>query len=298
MRIEHVPPNSNKQALIRIEGLAEPLTLVHVTDSHMNETDKREGGAILEQSYREYAFDALETRTNFNRVLDYANELSADCMILTGDIVNGATAKNLHFLEERLTSLRSPFLYTPGNHDWEYPGEAWGEGTRQSQYAKFNRLTEGNPAYQSKTIGGVRLITIDNSTYQFSEDQLDFVKRELALGLPTLFFMHIPIYIPSLLGEVLQNFNSPIMIAGEGWDAQRMEEWKVEPASESTLTLYRLLWDNPFKNIVGVFCGHVHFAHQDPFGQGSYQYVTQAGFSGGYRVIRLLPLEALEEVDS
>lgn len=91
-----------------------------------------------------------------------------------------------------------------------------GRGTRQAQYAKFNRYTEGNPACQSKTIGGVLLITLDNSTYQFTEDQVEFVKRQLALGLPTLIFMHIPIYIPSLLGDVLLNFNSPIMIAGEG----------------------------------------------------------------------------------
>ncbi|MEC0204697.1 metallophosphoesterase [Paenibacillus lautus] len=84
-------------------------------------------------------------------MLDYANELSADCIILTGDIVNGATVNNLDYLEERLNSLRSSYLYTPGNHDWEYPGEPWGEGTRQAQYAKFNRYAEGNPAYQSKT---------------------------------------------------------------------------------------------------------------------------------------------------
>ncbi|THF74812.1 metallophosphoesterase family protein [Cohnella fermenti] len=290
MKVEHLRANSDKQAVIRIEGLREPVSLLHVTDSHINETDISDGAEVLAQSYTEYSFDALDTRTRLNRTLSYANELAVDGVVLTGDIVNGATANNLLYLEERLGTLNAPYLYTLGNHDWEYPGEPWGESTRQKHYPKFGPLTGGTPGCQAKEIGGTLLLALDNSTYQITEEQLEWTLRELERGLPTLLFMHIPLYIPSLLGDVMSEWKSPIMMAAQGWDPECRRQWQVEPDAPSTTAFYRTLMDDPYHNVVGVFCGHIHFAHRDPFGRSACQYVAQAGFAGGYRVIRLLPL--------
>ncbi|OUS77098.1 hypothetical protein B1748_08050 [Paenibacillus sp. MY03] len=290
MKFEHVWTANEKQALIRVEGLARPTVLFHITDSHMQETDDRDGIEIWAESVRQYSFDALETRTQFNRALDYANELAVDHVVLTGDIINGATLNNLDYLDNRLQTLRSPYLYTPGNHDWEYPFEPWSEAARSSQYAKFDRFTNANPSYQSTEVNGINLVAIDNSTYQITGDQLDFMERQLAKELPTLLFMHIPIYIPSLLEDVMREWRSPIMMAAEGWDAKLMAEWMIEEPRAATIDFYRILMDNPYANLIGLFCGHIHFAHRDAFGRGTYQYVTKAGFSGGYRTIRLLPM--------
>lgn len=289
MKFDHLRTNNETQAVIRVEGLSAPLVLMHVTDTHMNETDAEEGSKVFGASYAEYSFDALNTRTHFNRLLEYANDLNADGVILTGDIVNGATVKNLLYLEQRLATLKAPYLYTPGNHDWEYPGEPWGEPTRQKHYAKFERITAGNPGGQALEIGGMLLVTLDNSTYQISQEQLAWAQRELARGLPTLLFMHIPIYIPTLLGDVLREWEAPIMMAAEGWTREQLEKWQVEPPSPSTLAFYRLIWDDPYENVAGLFCGHIHFSHRDPFGRNACQYVTRAAFVGGYRIIRLLP---------
>ncbi|MBB6674059.1 metallophosphoesterase family protein [Cohnella nanjingensis] len=291
MRFEHIPTPGDKQAVIRIAGLSAPVTLLHVTDSHMNETDGREGADVLAESYRQYSFDALAARTHFDRALAYARELSVDGVALTGDLFNGATANNLDHLAAKLQSLGIPWLYTLGNHDWEFPGFPWCESTRQAQYPKFERLTGGNPACSAREIQGVLLLAVDNSTYQITEEQLAFVQRMLARGLPTLLFMHIPLYIPSLLSDVMREWRAPIMMAAEGWDDRLMMDWQVEKATDATLAYVRLLRDNRHRNLIGLFCGHVHFAHRDAFGRGSCQYVTQAGFSGGYRVIRLLPAE-------
>lgn len=289
MKIEHISVIGDMQAVIRIEGLSRPVTLLHATDSHMNVTDAREGLEVLAGSISSYVFDALGTANYFDRTLVYANELSVDAVLLTGDIINGATANNLEYLYSRLQTLRAPYLYSPGNHDWEYPGEPWGESTRLAQYGKFNRLTGGNPACGAIDIGGVCLIAVDNSTYQVNPQQLEFVRTALERGLPTLFFYHIPLFVPSLLKDVMRDWGSPIMVAAEGWEAEQMKRWQVEPPSDSTLDFCRLLRENPYGNIVGSFCGHVHFPHRDALGTNHFQYVTQAGFAGGYRVIRLLP---------
>lgn len=295
MKIEHLDVIGDKQALIRIEGLTCPITLLHLTDSHMNRTDAQEGLQVLADSISSYGFDPLGTSCHFDRVLAYANELAVDGVLLTGDMINGATANNLAYLHSRLQRLQAPHLYTLGNHDWEYPGEPWGEATRQAQYGKFNRLTGGNPACNAIALGGVNLVAVDNSTYQVSPQQLEFVRNELQRGLPTLFFYHIPLYVPSLLKDVLSDWGSPIMMAAEGWETGQIEKWQVEPPSDSTLRFCELLRENPYGNMVGSFCGHIHFAHRDAIGENSYQYVTQAGFAGGYRIIRLLPLDGSTE---
>ncbi|MDI4643435.1 metallophosphoesterase family protein [Cohnella hashimotonis] len=295
MRYEHVRTNSDRQTIIRVAGLPAPVTLLHVTDSHMNASDLTEGTETLAESIRLYNFDALDTQTRFDKALAYADDLQADGVVLTGDIVNGATAGNLAFLEKRLSGLRAPYLYTPGNHDWEYPGRPWGEATRSEQYPKFGPFTAGDPAFRALEIGGVLLVAVDNSTYQISEAQLAAFRQALSRGLPTLLFMHIPIYVPSLLPDVVRSWGSPIMMAAQGWDAGLMKQWQVEPPGEATLAYYELLLSNPADNLIGIFCGHVHFAHEDAFGRGSRQYVTAAGFDGGYRVIRLLPASGADD---
>ncbi|MFD0715834.1 metallophosphoesterase family protein [Paenibacillus sp. GCM10027626] len=290
MNFEHIfPYHNDKQTLIRVEGLQDAVTLMHITDSHMNETDIRDGAAALTESVRLYNYDAMDTRLKFEATLTYTCEINADAVVFTGDMVNGATVNNLALLERKFHALPMPWLYTLGNHDWEYPGCEWGEATRREQYPKFKPLTGGNPACEAKEVKGVLLITVDNSTYQISEEQLAFVKQELSRGLPALMFMHIPIYIPSLLPSVMRDWQSPIMLAAEGWDKEQQQRWMVESATETTKAFYRLMWDNPYGNLLGSFCGHVHNAHHDRFGDKSYQYVTQAGFAGGYRVIRLVP---------
>lgn len=295
LRYEHVQTNSDRQTIIRIAGLPAPVTLLHVTDSHMNASDLTEGTETLAESIRLYNFDALDTQTRFDRALAYADDLQVDGVVLTGDIVNGATAGNLAFLKKRMSGLRMPYLYTPGNHDWEYPGLPWGEETRIEQYPKFAPFTAGDPAFRTLEIGGNLLVAVDNSTYQISEAQLAAFEQALSRGLPTLLFMHIPIYVPSLLPDVVRVWGSPIMMAAQGWDTELMKQWQVEPPEKATLAFYDLLMSNPAENLIGVFCGHVHFAHEDAFGRGSRQYITAAGFDGGYRVIRLLPERVLDD---
>ena len=66
-------------------------------------------------------------------------------------------------------------------------------------------------------------------------------------------------------------------------------KWKVEQNDASTQACLDLV--ARAENLVGIFCGHVHFDHVDRVHDGCYQYVTQPCFEGGYREIRLAPLD-------
>ncbi len=85
-----------------------------------------------------------------------------------------------------LWEANDTFLYTPGNHDWEYPGQPWNDATREAYYPRFAGLTNGSPAQQVVVVGGVRLIGIDNSNYQVTTEQVAFVAEQLATGDPCL----------------------------------------------------------------------------------------------------------------
>ena len=70
--------------------------------------------------------------------------------------------------------------------------------------------------------------------------------------------------------------------------AEKREHWQVVGSDPSTLATYELLMRGESKNLAGIFCGHVHFEHTDAYREERVQYVSEAGFSGGYRIIDLL----------
>jgi hypothetical protein len=96
-----------------------------------------------------------------------------------------------------------------------------------------------------------------------SPAQLAFLRTQLATTLPCLLLMHIPIFVPTLAPDVLATWQAPIMMAAEGWTVETQAAWRVRDADASTRQCYHLLTEGAIENLVGIFCGHVHFAHTD-----------------------------------
>ena len=168
--IEHqLNPHDACSARIRIEGLRQDLRILHLTDSHMVEGDERDPEAADEVAR---AGERFATRTPgnvpprevFTSTLAQRRKEDLDAAVLTGDIIHFPTYRGLEVIDEGLTGLDVPSLYTLGNHDWHFPYLPWTEETRQAYYPRFHGLSGGDPACQSLVVGGVRLIAIDNST--------------------------------------------------------------------------------------------------------------------------------------
>jgi hypothetical protein len=292
MHFEHIPGDDDV-ATIEIDGLEQDLMILHVTDSHMAEADGRdpeagEAVARFQKLFQERTPGGVPTWDLFQRALAMGAERGVDALALTGDIVHFPAHAALEIIQVGVDRLDVPTVYTPGNHDWHFPHLDWNEETRSQFYPRFDKLTEGSPAYGSKDVGGVRLITIDNSTYQVSAEQVDFLREELDCGLPCLLFIHIPIWNKSLAPAVVEKWRAPIMMAAPtGWTDETKEKWKVGEATQSTQTCHDLLTSKATSALAGIFCGHVHFAHTDEIHKGCQQYVTAPGFEGGHRWIEL-----------
>ena len=101
--------------------------------------------------------------------------------------------------------------------------------------------------------------------------------------------MHIPIALPTLIPDVVEVWREPIVMGADGWSEEGRAKWKVEENEASTRACLDLV--GRAENLVGIFCGHVHFDHVDRVHDGCYQYVTQPCFEGAHRTIRLAPLD-------
>ena len=296
MAFEHVPADDDV-ASIRIDGLEQDLTILHLTDSHMAEGDERDPEAAdavehFQQLFQERTPGGVPAWDLFQRALSMASSRGADAVALTGDIIHFPSHAAIEIVQSGVDELVVPTVYTPGNHDWHFPHLEWSEATRAEHYPRFHGLTDGNPAYGSTEVGGVRLITLDNSTYQVSAEQVEFLRDELDSGQTCLLFIHIPIWVKSLAPEVMEKWQAPIMMASpSGWTDETREKWKVGETTQSTQDCHDLLMSKAASSLAGIFCGHVHFAHDAEIRPGCHQYVTTPGFEGGYRWIELTGTE-------
>lgn len=295
-QIEHIVTGDGSQATIAIEGLERELRLLHVTDSHMAEVDGRdersaEDVAGWQERFAQRTPGGTPARQVFDDVLARGRSDGVDAVALTGDIIHLPTRRAIEVVQQSVEGMGVPFVYALGNHDWHFPHLEWSTATRAENYPRFGAVTGGNPACQSLVVGGVRLIALDNSTYQISPEQVTFLRDELATGQPSLLFFHIPIWLEPLAPAVIDMWGAPIMMASPtGWTTELRSRWKVGDTDVSTMECYELLTTGATGNLAGIFCGHVHFAHADAYREGRFQYVTQAGFEGASRLIHLRPL--------
>ena len=198
--------------------------------------------------------------------------MRADCVVMTGDMLDCPSEGNLALLRETVGDA----FYVVGNHDWCYPIDyPMNESTRQKYQAQVAQASGPPPRMLARELEGVLLVGIDNSDYQVTEEQAAFVERQLARGLPTLLLMHIPLFCPTLVEDTLRVWSSPIMM---GSPQEQFPEAGVfgENIFPTPTTREFCAFLRQSKTLVAILAGHVHFHHEDAFAPGKPQLVTAA----------------------
>lgn len=194
----------------------------------------------------------------FDKAIDSAKKWGSEILILPGDLISFPSQANVEHALSKVRNTGLDWIYTAGNHDWHFEGVP---GTDNEQRAKWiERLKPlyrgANPMMSSEIVGGVRMVTIDNSTYRIFPEQLSFLRAELAKGDPTCLFMHIPLYLP--LRPVLYTLGNPDW--GEASDNyygyEKRLKWDKDGQPRESFELRELVFSAP--NVVGVFTGHLH----------------------------------------
>lgn len=292
MKILHLNPEHPEENQILVEGLEQEVLLFQLSDTHLAEADARDpyptrqAASHFQSYFQERTPGGVPVAQVFTFLLKRAAALGPDAVALTGDILHFPSVAGLELLHRSLDGQE--YLYTLGNHDWYFPYHTWSEATRQAHYPRFFAFSGGNPACQMRQVGGLRLIALDNSTYQVSRAQVEFLRRQLQDGQPCLLLVHIPLAAPSLMPAVMARWQAPIAMGGEeGWTAETRAKWLVGEVEESTRACLELV--RQAENLVGILCGHVHFPRADEVRPGCYQYVAKPGFEGGCRRLRIRP---------
>ena len=176
-RIEHALTDDEGQATIAIEGLEGELRLLHITDSHLAEGDGRDEPAAelvtrWRESFAQRTPGGMLARQVFDEALARGRAADVDAIALTGDITHLPTHRAIEVIQQSIEEMGRPHIYALGNHDWYFSDLEWSTATRAEHYPRFGAVTGGNPACHSLVLGGVRLIALDNSTYQVSFEQV------------------------------------------------------------------------------------------------------------------------------
>jgi len=257
---------------IRIPNLKKPLTLLHITDLHLTRADFRDNEYVNWLSVdRKNAFPYSEDI--FEELKQYITNNRPDYSILTGDIIDFPSENNLETLYDFLNNICKNYLYTLGNHDWCYPNQSPTDETQSRYFSRFLPITNGTPDFQVIDAGGVLLIGIDNTRGQITTSQLNKFKTVFKRNIPCILFLHIPLYINTLIENVLAIWGQPLII-GTPKEAFSGELHPSLVPTNETIEFCHLV-ENKDTPIFAILCGHVHFSHEDLFSEGKVQYVTK-----------------------
>ncbi len=185
-------------------GLEQPVKILHITDTHItesNENDDQRMKDLIEMRRETFVQEGKYAPRTPQQYLVEAFDLAkaeGAYPVLTGDIMDLNSAGNRVALHECLDGRE--FLFTAGTHEFQRssctpkccPLEEEGsyyEDTRKALQEEF----PWNWDSDSKVVGGVNLVTLDNSQGFFTKDAYDKLQAEITKGLPMILFMHVPL---------------------------------------------------------------------------------------------------------
>ena len=272
--------------------VTESFTCLFIADTHLFKDDERGNEFTMYSGRMAKAYNKTKhfqtgedthPEKAFIETLQIAKKQNVSLLILAGDIFSFPSEAAITFVMDELQKVGIPYLFTAGNHDWHFEGMPGSSDYLRETWIK-KRLTplyQGeNPLYAVRKINGIRILTIDNSTYEIKEEQLTFLKEQIAQNEPILLCVHIPFYIQGRglgFGCAHPEWNGK---NDKNFALERREKWSESGHSIHTLSFYSLVKTS--NNIIGIISGHIHQESIDIMKNGLPQIVAPANAYGGY----------------
>lgn len=266
-------------------GLQKPLKLLHVTDSHIALADERDDERKHALAKR---LGSPDKERYWAEQLAYA-EANCDLLVHTGDLMDFVSHANVEWARKVLQNERIFFI--AGNHDYsQYVGEAWEDDAyRMNSYMQMGYGLGVPMFFNSRVVGGVNIVGIDNSYYRFADWQLWRLKKEVEKGLPILLAFHDPLFEESLYRHHLERLpHEPTYLVGcDEEHLLRYNEFRAvqQRPDEPTLETIDYIKNEPL--IKAILTGHLHFNYESSVAENLPQFVTGGGYDGTAREITI-----------
>jgi hypothetical protein len=172
-------------------------------------------------------------------------DASPDLVISVGDLVDWYSDENKDFVLELLEQLKCPWLFTPGNHDLEYPVYPFAGWrlTREKSEAIKMKWEEAGFDLGNRYIdsGDTGIILINSAFSDVTKGTKEWLNELLPKRKRNLIFTHVPFDIPAVRNYILS------------MDPHRDMKKYVQSYAPD-------LFDETIQNQVDhVFSGHLHF---------------------------------------
>ncbi len=267
-------------------GLEKPFRALHISDSHIAFADERDGERKTELAKKRFAV--------FEHAPEYLDEQLAYAknegipILYTGDFCDFVSYRNLEYAREKLWD--TDHFMAVGNHEFSlYVGEAFEDVPYMMQsYDRVQRYFRYNLLFDSRVIGGVNFVGVNNGYYQFDASQREKLRLEIEKGLPIVLLMHNPLYTEDLYAFSMQVHASQQVayLTGtpddlmRGYSEYRFRQQHAEP---ETLAFIDFVYSQPL--IRAVLAGHIHVNAETVLPSGIPQYIVGGGYKNLAREI-------------
>ena len=187
-------------------GLSHPFRALHLTDSHIARADMRDGErkvTLAQKRTEAFGAEGPGAEACWQEQKAYAKEQGLP-VLYTGDFCDFVSRANLEYAKEQFQNL--DYFMAVGNHEFSlYVGEAFeDEAYKMQSYCQVQRHFRNQLLFDSRVMGGINFIAMDNGYYRFNDGQLFCLQEEAKKGLPMVLLMHNPLHTDALFHQLTQ----------------------------------------------------------------------------------------------
>ena len=262
-------------------GLEKPVKILHVTDVHLvdyapdDDPEQQEHMIKRKEVFAKEANYPPKTQNEyFEEAFRIAEEENA-VMMVTGDVMDVYCKGNVR--EFHRIADGHDYMFTPGSHEFALFARA-PKGDDPAVYERAYRerrqqveglFPELKFDFESRVVGGVNIVAIDNSRDFYSAEAFEFLKKEVEKGLPIVLFSHDPLGDHGLL-----RVREPHPLVRQSDETYAVNDAMIEFIGACPL-------------IVATFGGHWHGETERNAPNGAKMFVTPGLFKGICRMIEI-----------
>lgn len=276
---------------VPVKGLKREFRILHFTDLHACALDEAEKAAMepVRRDYippRQGLFGGgrlYPSEAALPALMGYGEEISADLVLMTGDIIDFPSEANLTLLKTCVDACKVPVLYITGNHDWSYADDYHTENAAATYLTRVDAISGAADHAAVYEDDNVLVCAVDSSPDRIRKETLEAyltaARRAKAYGKALILALHVPVHAETLVEDTVRVWRQELTIGEGAFGAN-------DPA---TMTFYNAVAVESDLAPDVVIAGHVHFDHEDLFPNGTPQYITDIACDGHCRVLTLTP---------
>ena len=276
---------------VPVKGLKKDFKILHFTDLHACALDEVEKAAMepVRRDYippRQGLFGGgrpYPSEAALPALVRYGEEIAADLILMTGDIIDFPSEANLTLLKTCVDACKVSVLYITGNHDWSYADDYHTENAAATYLTRVDAISgaaDHAAVYEDET---VLVCAVDSGLDRIREETLETyliaARRAKVTGKALILALHVPVHAETLVEDTVRVWRQELTIGEGAFGAD-------DPA---TMAFYNAVAVESDLAPDAVIAGHVHFDHEDTFPNGTPQYITDIACDGHCRVLTLTP---------